>query len=76
MGEEFVRKINEKIRRHSFISVDDVYKLLSIIDILEKENKHKSKYIKELEELNKSTTKSYFIYADGDVIINANNDND
>lgn len=29
-----------------------------------------------LKELNKSTTKSYFIYAEGDVIINANNDND
>lgn len=28
-----------------------------------------------LKELNKSTTKSYLIYAEGDVILNANNDN-
>lgn len=29
-----------------------------------------------LKELNKSTTKSFLIYAEGDVIVNANNDND
>lgn len=41
----------------------------TIIYALRKENNT-------LKELNKSTTKSYLIYAEGDVILNDNNDND
>lgn len=76
MGEDFIKKVKERLNRHVFICSDDVHKLLSIIDILEQDNKHKSRYIAELEELNKSTTKSFLIYAEGDVILNVNNDND
>ena len=61
MGEDFIKEIKEKLQRHVFVSANDVYKLLSYIDIIEEENLVKSKRIKELE---------------GDVIINANNDND
>lgn len=76
MAEEFIREIKEHLKRHMFISGEDVERLIRIIDMLNEENIYKSKYIKELEELNKTTTKSFFIYADGDVILNANNDND
>ena len=59
-----------------YFNTDDIRRLLCIIEGLESENEVKTKCIKELEELNKSTTKSCLIYSEGDVILNANNDND
>lgn len=77
----FIKDIKHRLEKKSnklilYFNTDDIRRLLCIIECLESENEIKTKCIKELEELNKSTTKSYLIYAEGDVILNANNDND
>lgn len=76
----FIKDVERRLEKCNkfilYINVDDIRRLLCIIQCLESENEIKTKYIKELEELNKSTTKSYLIYSEGDVILNANNDND
>lgn len=70
------RRLEKSNKFLLYFSIEDIQRLVNIIESLEDENKYKSKYIKELEKLNLSTTKSYLIYSEGDVIINANNDND
>lgn len=76
----FIKDVERRLEKCNkfilYINLDDIRRLLCIIHGLERENEIKTKYIKELEELNKSTTKSYIIYSEGAVIINANNDND
>lgn len=76
----FIKDIKLRLEKSNkftlYFYADDIRRLLCIIEGLESENEIKTKRIKELEELNKSTTKSYLIYAEGDVILNANNDND
>ena len=76
----FIKDVKRRLEKCNkfilYINVDDIRRLLCIIEGLERENEIKTKCIKELEELNKSTAKSYIIYSEGDVILNANNDND
>ena len=76
----FIKDIKRRLEKSNkfmlYFTTDDIRRLLCIIEGLESENEIKTKCIKELEKLNKSTTKSYLIYAEGDVILNANNDND
>lgn len=76
----FIKDVKYRLEKSNksmlYFNTDDIRRLLCIIEGLESENEIKTKCIKELEELNKSTTKSYLIYAEGDVILNANNDND
>lgn len=76
----FIKDVKRRLEKSNkfmlYFNTDDIRRLLCIIECLESENEIKTKCIKELEELNKSTTKSYLIYAEGDVILNANNDND
>lgn len=76
----FIKDVKHRLEKCNklilYFNTDDIRRLLWIIEGLESENEIKTKCIKELEELNKSTTKSYLIYAEGDVILNANNDND
>ena len=76
----FIKDVKRRLEKCNkfmlYFNTDDIRRLLCIIEGLESENEIKTKCIKELEELDKSTTKSYLIYAEGDVILNANNDND
>lgn len=76
----FIKDVKRRLEKSNkfmlYFNTDDIRRLLCIIECLESENEIKTKCIKELKELNKSTTKSYLIYAEGDVILNANNDND
>lgn len=76
----FIKDVKHRLEKCNkfilYFNVDDIRRLLCIIEGLESENEIKTKCIKELEELNKSTAKSYIIYSEGDVILNANNDND
>ena len=76
----FIKDVKRRLEKSDkfmlYFNTNDIRRLLCIIEGLESENEIKTKCIKELEELNKSTTKSYLIYAEGDVILNANNDND
>lgn len=76
----FIKDVKRRLEKSDkfmlYFNTDDIRRLLCIIECLESENEIKTKYIKELEELNKSTAKSYSIYSEGDVILNANNDND
>ena len=76
----FIKDVERRLEKCNkfilYINVDDIRRLLCIIEGLESENEIKTKCIKELEELNKSVAKSYIIYSEGDVILNANNDND
>lgn len=75
----FIKDIKRRLEKSNklilYFNTDDIRGLLCIIEGLESENEIKTKRIKELEELNKSTT-NVLIYAEGDVILNANNDND
>ena len=72
----FIKDVKRRLEKSNkfilYTNVDDIRRLLCIIEGLESENEIKTKRIKEL---NKSTTKSYLIYAEGDVILNVNNDN-
>lgn len=51
--EEFIKDIKERLKRSNkfilYFNVEDIERLIRIIDMLESENVHKSKYIKELE---------------------------
>lgn len=62
----FIKDIKRRLEKSSkfmlYFNTDDIRRLLCIIEGLESENEIKTKCIKELEELNKSTAKSYIIY--------------
>lgn len=73
-----LERIKQRVNHfsHDSICYHDVTYLLNLSEKYDTIIYALRKEINTIKELNKSTTKSYLIYAEGDVILNANNDND
>ena len=69
MGNEFIEDIKRRLKKSNkfilYFSVDDIEKLLNIIEVLESSNVNKSKYIKELEEQHRQDCNIINIYVGG-----------
>lgn len=69
MGNEFIEDIKRRLKKSNkfimYFNVDDIEKLLNIIEVLESSNVNKSKHIKELEEQHRQDCNIINIYVGG-----------
>lgn len=69
MGNEFIEDIKRRLKKSNkyilYFGVDDIEKLLNIIEVLESSNVNKSKYIKELEKQHRQECNIINIYVGG-----------